>query len=91
MRMPLTFPFPSDTVGVSVSLNEADIGLDHRAFVSDPESLSILEGLQRSLLERLGISKLHILLVIIGRVLSSLLVVIGNKSHLLRVVSKNEV
>lgn len=75
---------------ISIGLHETDVGLNHGAFVSNPESLSIFESFQRPFLERLSISKLHVFLVIIGGILSSLLVVIGNEGHLLRVVSIDE-
>src|ERR1700680_1000143 len=80
----LTFPLSSHSMRISVSLNKADVRLNHRSFIPNPESLRVLESFQRTFLERFSIGELHVLLVIILGILGilgSFLMVASDETH----------
>jgi hypothetical protein len=77
-------------MGISISLDKANVRLNHWAFVSNPVPLRVLKSLKRTFLERLGVRKMHVFLVVVGRILGSLLMVASNDLHLLRMVTINK-
>jgi hypothetical protein len=83
----LTFPLSSHSMRISVSLNKADVRLNHRSLIPNPESLRVLESFQRTFLERLSIGELHVLLVIILGILGSFLMVASDETHDTRVIA----
>jgi hypothetical protein len=77
-------------MGISIRLDKANVRLNHWAFISNPVPLRVLISLKRTFLERLGVRKMHVFLVVVGRILSSLLMVASNDLHLLRMVTINQ-
>jgi hypothetical protein len=77
-------------MGISIRLDKANVRLNHWAFISNPVPLRILISLKRTFLERLGVRKMHVFLVAVGRILGSLLMVASNDLHLLRMVTINQ-
>lgn len=84
------FKLTTDTGGVAVGLDKANVTLDGGALVLDPESLGLLEGVVRARVESLGVSQVHVLLGLVGRGLRGALEVLGNLGHFLRVIAKDE-
>ena len=83
-------PLTTDSVRITVGLDETDVGLDHWPLISNPESLCILERIEGPSLERLGVSGLHLSLVVVLSDLSGLLVVQCDLTHDLGVVPEDD-
>jgi len=77
-------------MGISIRLDKANVRLNHWAFISNPVPLRVLISLKRTFLERLGVRKMHVFLVVVGCILGSLLMVASNDLHLLRMVTINQ-
>lgn len=75
---------------IPVSLDKPDVRLNHRSLVPNPESLRVLESLQRPFFERLGIGKLHVPLIFILGILGSFLMIASNETHDGRVIAVDQ-